>query len=580
MPIQAGNTTTSTVSFVISINGTALSAEWNVVSVLVYHGVNKIPFVRVVMLDGDAAAADYVQSNAPEVVPGNTLQVEAGYGDERTVVFKGIITRYNIQLKATNTTLLVLEARHPAVRMTKVKKSAVYAEVKDSDVLEQLLAATGVSTDVESTPVLHREMVQYSCTDWDMAISRTEANGSLVICLPEKIEVAPPRLSADAAHTLRFGANILELDLATDARQLWQDAEVHSWNLDDQAMSMANGNAPTGWQEPGNIAVSELAAASGTPAGWAALAVPVSQQEGTQWATALLAKHQLSKVGGRVRCQGIATVWPGTMVQLEGVGQRFIGKHLVAAVRHELNQGNWFTDLELGIQPRLFAEEYAIAEPPAHAMLPPVHGLHTAKVLQLASDPDGQDRVLIKMTALPQADEGVWARHSMADAGAERGIFFRPDVGDEVLVGFISGDPRFPVILGMLNSSALPAVLQPDDDNHQKGIVTREKLKVWFDEEKKRIEISTPGGKTIVLDEEGSTLQLKDEHGNEVLMDDSGISISTEGDLKIKAAGDITLEGMNVELTASAAAKVAGSSGAELSSGGNTKVEGSLVTIN
>ena len=43
------------------------------------------------------------------------------------------------------------------------------------------------------------------------------------------------------------------------------------------------------------------------------------------------------------------------------------------------------------------------------------------------------------------------------DAGKERGTFFRPEIGDEVVVGFLNDDPRHPVILGMCHSSAKPA---------------------------------------------------------------------------------------------------------------------------
>jgi len=51
----------------------------------------------------------------------------------------------------------------------------------------------------------------------------------------------------------------------------------------------------------------------------------------------------------------------------------------------------------------------------------------------------------------PDAQKGVLrARVCAPFAGADRGAFFIPDVGDEVLVGFINGDARQAVVLGAL----------------------------------------------------------------------------------------------------------------------------------
>src|ERR1700743_2803309 len=54
-------------------------------------------------------------------------------------------------------------------------------------------------------------------------------------------------------------------------------------------------------------------------------------------------------------------------------------------------------------------------------------------------------------------DGPIWARVAVPFAGNNRGAFFLPDVHDEVLVVFLSGDPRFPVIVGGLWNGAAKA---------------------------------------------------------------------------------------------------------------------------
>jgi uncharacterized protein involved in type VI secretion and phage assembly len=150
-----------------------------------------------------------------------------------------------------------------------------------------------------------------------------------------------------------------------------------------------------------------------------------------------------------------------------------------------------------------------------------------------------------------------------------------------VVLGFVNDDPRHAVMLGMLNSSAKPAVLQPKDTNHEKGFVTREKLKLWFNDEKKIIEISTQGGNSILLDEDQKQISIKDQNGNEITMSKDGIVIKSVKDITLDgASGKIGISGKELEASGSTTAKVKGSSSAEISSGGSTTVKGSTVMIN
>ena len=65
-------------------------------------------------------------------------------------------------------------------------------------------------------------------------------------------------------------------------------------------------------------------------------------------------------------------------------------------------------------------------------------------------DPDGLGRVKVKFPWLSDADESSWARIAAPMAGKERGLYFLPEVDDEVLVIFEHGDLRFPFVPGAL----------------------------------------------------------------------------------------------------------------------------------
>ena len=198
----------------------------------------------------------------------------------------------------------------------------------------------------------------------------------------------------------------------------------------------------------------------------------------------------------------------------------------------------------------------------------------------LEGDPDGENRIKVRLPLISKDEEGIWARFASPDAGNERGIYFRPEIEDEVIVSFINEDPRDPVILGMLHSSTKPSPFEEKDDNHEKGIVTRDKLKLLFDDDKKTISIETPNGNKILLTDDEGAILLEDENGNKISMNSDGITIESAKDLILKANGDVSIEGTGVEVKASAQLKAEGSAGAEVSSGGQTVISGSLVQIN
>ncbi len=67
-------------------------------------------------------------------------------------------------------------------------------------------------------------------------------------------------------------------------------------------------------------------------------------------------------------------------------------------------------------------------------------------------DPDKMGRCKVAIPDLSESEsqqfETTWARLSTPMGGKERGIYFLPEVDDEVMVAFVLGDIAFPVIIG------------------------------------------------------------------------------------------------------------------------------------
>ncbi len=160
----------------------------------------------------------------------------------------------------------------------------------------------------------------------------------------------------------------------------------------------------------------------------------------------------------------------------------------------------------------------------------------------IATDPDGEDRILVKIPAIDNNAQGIWSRIACLDAGSDSGTFFRPEIDDEVIVGFINDDPNDAVVLGMLNSSAKKAPLQASDENHEKGIFTRSKMRIHFHDQTKTITIDTPAGNSIKLDEQGKTIEIKDQNSNKITLEHDGHQIEKPEEYRYKSRGESFLK--------------------------------------
>lgn len=572
-------TISGVVTFKVMLNGNDVTGLYAVSSIVVQKEANKISFARVGLFDGDVSAQDFATSNEDDMAPGNEVEILAGYNSEEVTIFKGIVTRQRISASSGKSGLLTLECRNKAVATTIGRKSACFHEVTDSDAIEEILGNYDLSPDIETTEVTHKEMVQYHATDWDFILSRCEANGQLILLQDDAFVTAAPDASKTPMLKVAYGDNILEFEAETDARYQYSSVTNKAWNPADQAMIEDEGDEPD-LKTQGDLPGSDLADIVGLESLDLLHAGQLPTEELKAIASAQMMKSRLSRIIGRVTIQGNANIQIGEFITLEGVGNRYNGDAYVTAIRQEISNGNWLTHIQFGLSAEWFHENSNMSQPPASGLLPAISGLHIGIVTQLQDDPDSEERILVKVPAIDAEDEGIWARVATLDAGDNRGTIFRPDIDDEVIVGYLNDDPRNPVILGMLHSSAKPGPIEASDDNHEKGIVTREQLKVLFNDDLKSIELSTPNGNKILMSDDEGGISIEDENGNKLVMNADGIAIESAKDLIAKATGDVTIEGVNIGINASAELKAEGGAGAELSTGAIAVLKGSLVQIN
>lgn len=565
------------ITHTILIDGEQIPTTIPVLSIGVQREINKVPFARIRISDGDPAMEDFPISNEELFIPGKEIEIKLGYRSNNTTVFKGIITGHANRISSKSSELLV-ECRDKAVRLTIGKRSKHYENVTDSDVAEEIIDKYGLDKDVESTSIQHKELVQFHTTDWDFMISRMDILGRFCMVEDGKITIKKPELTASSILDVLYGATILDYNAEIDARTQFTEIKSKSWDYSNQEVAEDTADPPT-MNEPGNLSPEDLSDVIGLDSNLLIHSGKLTSEVVKEWANAKMLRSRLAKIRGSVKFMGFPDVKPGTIISLNGVGERFNGPVFVCSVKHDCSAGNWTTDVNFGMPESWFSETINPFHLSAQlGFMPSVQGLQIGIVTDL-EDPEGEHRVKVRLPMVSTEEEGVWMRIATLDAGDNRGTFFRPEIDDEVIVGFIFNDPNNPVILGMLHSSAKPAPLSASNDNHEKGYVSRSEMKMIFNDDEKSYKLETPGGKKITMSDNDGVVQVEDENGNKIKMESSGVTVESATALKLKAGTDITLQAVNIKLSPSSQFAVS-ASGCEMKAGnGSAEIKGPMVKV-
>ena len=315
--------------------------------------------------------------------------------------------------------------------------------------------------------------------------------------------------------------------------------------------------------------------------------------EGTEQSTAT---WPFLKFSFQVKWDNTA-VKPNTIIGLTGVGDRFNGDAYITMDNHVLENRTWTTKVKFSLNERFAFEKENFSHPDSAGHLPDIKGLQVGKVKKIFDGPDSQFRILVTLPSNSENQDGIWARMANFQGTKKPGSGFLPQIGDEVVIGFLERDPSCPVILGSLYSTSTSAATTPDDDdNYIKTIITKSQLKIKFDDEKKILSLETPAGNTIAISDEAKSIEIADQHTNYIKMDENGITLQSCKDIVLEAKGKISLSaiqnielaakmdvktsGLNIDNTAEISFFAKGSATAELSASGQTTVKGAIVMIN
>jgi len=554
--LSPGSKTGLPVKLALTANDTVIDTD-QIASVEIWWQANRVPRARIVIYDGQPDSETFPFSDAATFVPGTRIVLSAGYGSKLAVIHQGIVVRHGLRIVPGASAQLVVDTSDPLLKMTLARHSAVTEKATDAALISALVSANGGSVSSNAAGTTQVEaMVQAHASDWDLMLLRAEASGCVVVVEDNEVAVITPTAPTSPVLTLEYGESILSFDAQIDAVPRFGDGVVNSraWSYADQAVTEATPAGSTDVTLPGNIEAAALADVLGIPAFVQQTAAARSEDELGKWSAAALMRAKLSQFTGTVKFQGSALARPGKQVTLAGLGERFNGDAFISGVHHLIRGGDWHTTADLGMPAERFASRNTrIADPPAAGLAPPLKGLHVGQVKAVAEDPNGDFRVQVTLPLI-DAENAIWARLAQPYASSGFGWSFFPEVGDEVVLGFMNEDPASAVILASVYSNQRAPTHSPDKSNDIKALVTRSKMEVNFNDKDVILKISTPGGRYVELDDKTGTVTVTDPNANKLVMKSDTVDLISAAKMTIKSATDMTID-CGANLTVKAVAK-------------------------
>lgn len=586
----------SSLKYVVKIGGKDITQLAPVDYIETFSGVNKIPYAIIRFKDWlTPNPKEKLLTDESAFKVGSTVVIEVGDDKSTKPIFHGIVAKQGLKMDAENCICYdEIIAKDKANCLTIADHVISFKDKTDDEILKSIISNQGLSADVSGLNLKHESFTQYNLTDWDLINIRAEVYGRVVLVDDGKVSVVAPK-SSGGSPTLTFGEDITSMDLEVNADYQIKDITGKVWDIKSQKIKDVKGNqAPE--SSFGSVKYSDLTKSTKDQKSNLVQPGINTEKEVKNAISGNLALNRFSKIQGWITVEGNSSVKPNTCVKINKGSSVFQGNAYVSGVKHIIDEDGWVTKISIGLSGQRYVKKHSdVFLPDNSGISSSISGLQIGTVKKLDGDPEKQSRIFVNIPTIHDNNGGVWCRVASLYASNQFGVMFFPEVGDEVVVGFLGSDPRYPVVVGSLFSSKNASPEKLEAKNEIKMLKTKSGMILKFEEKDKIVSILTPGKRSVVISDKGKSINITNDKdivslsdgtitlkcNKDITLDGKNITLKAKQNINLKAAGgDVKCDGNNVKLNGKMTAELKGGASATLQSSGNTVVKGTVVNIN
>lgn len=497
-------------------------------------------------------------------------------------LFSGQITAIEPMFREDGQIQLRIRGYDAAHKLTLGKKTRAWGTgllptVTEMQIVTTIAGDNGLTPMIDPTGVaslLYEYVIQYNQSDWDFLWARARICGYQLYVDGSTLRFVQAGIPRNAVPTsLTWGENLLTFKPRFVAAGAVTGVQAHGYNpalkkgISGKSIPGSANLDPTASPAVAKGVLGSVAIKTGFSS--SAVDHVVSSSITNVAAAIVLAKARfLEHESHYVRASGEASGEPnlvaGSNALITNVGTRFAGTYFVTQAIHIFRSGDYRVEFEVsGRNPFTFG--HLTGQDPE---ITTINGAVIGIVTDI-NDPMLEGRMKVKFPWMPEGSAGEmssgWARMASLGGGKNGGIFFTPEVNDEVLVIFEQGNVNYPYIVGVLWNKGDKPPKAPTGTPVLGGQVNQRIIKsksghiVVFDD--------TPGKEKI-------TLQDKNDNGIEIDSVMNKMTIKTKGDLIFEVGGKFVMNSqldMTLESKAKGSIKVISKLDIEAQSGATLK---------
>jgi phage protein D len=280
---------------------------------------------------------DFLYFDRQVVDFGKKIEVAFQVTGTSTTIFQGIVTAIGGEFPEAREPELILHAEDALAPLRMRRRTRVFDNASDSDIVQQVANDAGLSPTVQLDGPTYAQHLQVNQSDLDMLRERTGAVDGMVILQDHALTVEQRSAAADTPIPLTNYNELLRFTVLADLAHQRTKVRVHGWDVAaKQAIHETSDNDDArGIAGPGGRTGPEILAGF-----WADAAedmhleMPASTLEARTLAKATMQRRARSFVRGRGMANGNPKMRVGTRVELIDIGAFFSGVYQLTSVRH------------------------------------------------------------------------------------------------------------------------------------------------------------------------------------------------------------------------------------------------------
>ncbi len=328
--------------FKISVNGSPLpdEAAGDIIAIDVHQDVGTAGMFALRLYNWDMSKLQVKWVDDANFAEGSPVEIQMGYLDsELETMIIGEITGLEPAFNSDDPFSLTVRGFDRRHRLLRGRKTRSFTEMKDSDIAKQIAGDAGLTGKVIDSKVKLDYVLQHNQTDMEFLQERARRIAYEIIVEDKTLHFRPQQIAKPEVLTLSLEEDIVEFYPRSSTMAQVGQVTVRGWDpktkeaIVAQAAAGKETSTMGGASSGPKTADKAFGASISSSVNWPMF----NQAEADQSALGWFNDMALAYVSGEGLCLGRTDLCAGTVIKIEGLGERFSGSYYVVSARHSIS---------------------------------------------------------------------------------------------------------------------------------------------------------------------------------------------------------------------------------------------------